>query len=521
MAKQTSRYALLSVYDKTGIVEFARSIVSLGYKIISTGGTAKVLSENKIPVIPIQEVTGNPESFDGRMKTIGFQIEGGILFDRSNPKHIKEAAELNIKPIDVVVCNLYPFEQTIANPKITLFDAIENIDVGGPTMIRAAAKNFRNVLVIVDPQDYRKISNMLAKTSIAEAFRQQLAAKAFYHLSFYDSQIARFFNKDLFPQELSLALRKKVNLRYGENPHQKASLYMYPNNNSPLNNLKRQWGRELSLVNITDINAGLESLRFFGQPAAVVIKHNSPCGIALGKTAKEALARAIEADPESAFGGIIAINKNMDLATAKIIGDFKDLKRSNIDIVAVPKINKNALEYLKKIRKSMGIYTFGEIYQKRKYQENIKWVNGGLVIQTEDNRLENGFKNWKTVTKIKPAEEQLTLMKIAWKFIARIRSNAVIIVDKNLPMTRGIGSGQTSRIRSTKIALEQAGKYAKGAILASDSFFPFDDSIKLAAKKGISAIVQQGGSVNDKMSIDTADKYKMAMVFTNRRAFWH
>ncbi|MEK7450656.1 MAG: bifunctional phosphoribosylaminoimidazolecarboxamide formyltransferase/IMP cyclohydrolase, partial [Patescibacteria group bacterium] len=359
------------------------------------------------------------------------------------------------------------------------------------------------------------------KTSITEVFRQKLATKAFYHLSFYDSQIARFFNKDLFPQELSLALRKKVNLRYGENPHQKASLYMYPNNNSPLNNLKRQWGRELSLVNVTDINAGLESLRFFRQAAAVVIKHNSPCGIALGKTAKEALARAIEADPESAFGGIIVINKNMDLATAKIIGDFKDLRRSNIDIVAIPKINKNTLEYLKKIRKSMGIYTFGKIYQKRKYQENIKWVNGGLVIQTEDNRLENGFKNWKTVTKIKPTEKQLTLMKIAWKFIARIHSNAVIIVDKNLPMTRGIGSGQTSRVRSTKIALEQAGKYAKGAILASDSFFPFDDSIKLAAKKGIIAIVQQGGSINDKMSIDTADKYKMAMVFTNRRAFWH
>ncbi len=518
--KQSDKYALISVFDKTGIVDFARLLSSLNYKIISTGGTAKILTENNIPVIPIQQITKNPESFDGRMKTISFEIEGGILFDRKNFKHVQEAKNLDIKPINIVVCNLYPFEKIISNPKVSLDEAIENIDVGGPTMIRAAAKNFEDVLVIVDPNDYNKIGNKLLQNNVGN-LRQKLASKAFFHLSFYDSQIARFFNQELFSQELTLPLRKKINLRYGENPHQKASLYMYPNSNSSLNNLQKKWGRDLSLINVTDINAGLESVRLFNEPCAVIIKHNSPCGIALGKTIKEALKRAIEADPESAFGGIIVLNKTMNIETAKIIGEFKSIQKSNIDIIAVPKINKNALVYLKKIRKSMGIYTFDTIFKKRKYKENVKWVDGGFVLQTEDANIERGFKKWKIVTKIKPTKKQVELAKVAWKFISRIRSNAVIAVDKNIPMTRGIGSGQTSRVRSTKIALEQAGTYTKGAILASDSFFPFDDSIKLAAKKGISAIVQQGGSLNDHLSVATANKKKIAMIFTGRRAFWH
>lgn len=517
------KYALISVFDKTGIVDFAKKLILLNYKIISTGGTGKILSENNIPIIPVQEITKNPESFSGRMKTISFQIESGILFDRTNPEHVKEAEKLNIKPIDIVVCNLYPFGKTIANPKVKIAEAIESIDVGGPTMIRAAAKNFSSVLVVVDPNDYKKVGEALQK-NIPESLRQALAAKAFYHLSFYDSQIAKYLNKDLFPKELSIGLRKKIDLRYGENPHQKASLYMYPNSNSPLNNLQKQWGRELSLLNLTDIQAGLESVSLFKEPCAVVIKHNTPCGIALGKTIKEALERTIEADPESAFGGIIVLNFKMDKKTAEVIGKFKDERKANIDIVAVPKIDAGALNYLKNIRKSMGIYTFDDIINKKlniKNEFNIKYVNGGLILQTPDTDIDESFKDWKVVTKKKPTEKQLEQMEIAWKFVSRIKSNSIIVVDKNLPMTRGIGSGQTSRVRSTKIALNQAGKYAKGGILASDSFFPFDDSVKLSAKAGIICIVQQGGSINDNISITAADKAGVVMVFTGRRAFWH
>lgn len=509
---KTHKYALLSVYDKAGIVDFARSISLLGYKIISTGGTAKTLLENNIDIIPIQRITKNPESFDGRMKTISFQVESGILFDRTNLSHVRQAKALKINPIDIVACNLYPFEKR---------QTIENIDVGGPTMVRAASKNYKNVFVVVNPKDYPKIIDALKAKRDNVDLKLKLAAKAFAHLSFYDSQIAKFLEKDLFPQELTLPGRKTITLRYGENPHQAGTVYMFPNTNSPLKNLKKVWGRELSYVNLTDINAGLESVRLFSQPASVVIKHNSPCGLAIGKSANESLKRAIESDPESAFGGVIILNKTMDLKTARVIGKFKNARHANIDIVAVPKIEDRALNYLSKLRKSMGIYTFGKIPTKRSHDESIKWIDGGFIIQTGDNDIEKGFKNWKAATKKKPSIKQLRQMRIAWKFISRIRSNAIIVVDKNLPMTRGIGSGQTSRVRSTKIALLQAGKFAKGGILASDSFFPFDDSVKLAAKAGISAIVQQGGSINDKLSIKAADRAGISMVMTNRRSFWH
>ncbi|MDP2649320.1 MAG: bifunctional phosphoribosylaminoimidazolecarboxamide formyltransferase/IMP cyclohydrolase [bacterium] len=523
--KVAGRYALISVFDKTGICEFAKALQDLGYKIISTGGTAKALSEQGIKVIPIQEITGNPESFNGRMKTISFQIESGILFDRTNLSHTKQAEELNIKPIDIVVCNLYPFEQTISKEGVKLDDAIESIDVGGPTMIRAAGKNLKNVLVIVDPGDYSKLNELLNKNEIDENKRKELAGKAFAHLSFYDSQIAKYLNPDnLFPNELTIPGRKVVNLRYGENPHQKAAFYLNPNTNSPLKNLEKKWGRDLSHINLTDINAGLESVKLFSEPTAVIIKHNCPCGIALGKTAEEALKKAIEADPESAFGGIIVLNKEMNLETAKVIGAFKDERKSNIDIVAVPEISNEALEYLQKVRKSMGIYTFGEVKSQKskvKSEQNIRFIDGGFIAQTADDNIEESFKDWKVVTKVKPTKKQLEQMQLAWKFISRIKSNAMIVVDKDLPMTRGIGTGQTSRVRSTRIALEKAGKYAKGGILASDGFFPFDDSVKMAVDVGISAIVQPGGSVNDKLSIAATDKAGIPMVITRRRAFWH
>lgn len=536
----TKRYALLSVYDKTGIIDFAKQLKKLNYTLISTGGTGKTLQDNNIPYIPIQEITGNPESFDGRMKTISFQIEGGILFDRTNKKHVAQAKELKIPEIDIVVCNLYPFEETISKKNVKLAQAIENIDVGGPTMVRSAAKNFRNVLVVIDPKDYESIINFLTRhsgkrstsridsgvatlprmTTDAMSFRQSLAAKAFGHLSFYDSLIADYLSLETFPQTRTLPLRKTIDLRYGENPHQQGAVYMFPLTTSPFNTLQKQWGRELSHVNSTDINAGLESVQMFQEHAAVIIKHNCPCGIALGKTSAQALKRAIAADPESAFGGIIVMNTPMDLAAAKEIGKFKDESKSNIDIVAVPEITKDALAYLSKVRKSMGIYTFGKL-KNQQDNEHIKQISGGLVIQTPDINIEKSFSDWKVVTKKKPSAKQTSQMKIAWKFISRIKSNAIIVVDKDIPMTRGIGTGQTSRVRSTKIALSQAKDFAAGAILASDSFFPFPDSVTLAHEAGIVTIVQQGGSIQDNASIETADKAGMVMVFTGRRAFWH
>jgi len=527
----SAKYALVSVFDKTGIVDFAKILLKNGYQIISTGGTAKVLTDNDIPVIPIQQITGNPESFDGRMKTISFQIESGILYDRKNPSHVRQAKDLKIKPIDIVVCNLYPFEKVTGSvilsgvegsqKKVKLADAIENIDVGGPTMVRSAAKNFENVVVIVNPTDYEMITQLLNDKKLTHEIRKQLAAKAFYHLSFYDSQIAHFFSGEQFPSEITIAGRKTYTLRYGENPHQQGAVYVKPNANSPFASLQKKFGRELSHTNIGDITAGLEVVRLFDEPAAVVIKHNTPCGIALGSTPQEALKRAIAADPTSAFGGTIVTNNPMDKKTAAVITSFKDAQRGNIDVVAVPAIDEATLANLQKVRKTMGIYTFGKVPVRNSSDIHIRWIEGGFVLQNMDINIEESFANWKVVTKKKPTKKQLSQMQIGWLFVSRVRSNSILIMDKTLPMTRGIGSGQTSRIRSAEIALSQAGKLCKGAVLVSDSFFPFDDSVKLAVKKGIGAIVQQGGSVRDQDSIDAANKAGIAMVFTGRRAFWH
>lgn len=516
------KYALISVSDKTDIIPFAKAIIKAGYEIISTGGTAKVLQTENISYVPIQEITGNPESFDGRMKTISFEIESALLYDRNNPQHLKEAKKLKIKQVDIVVCNLYPFEKTIADKKVSYKKAIENIDVGGPTMIRSAAKN--GLIVVIDPADYQTIGDALQKKIFPSRLTHYLQAKAFDHLTFYDSQIAWYFRSQMpektFPKEITIPGRKLLDLRYGENPHQKGAVYTRPNIQTPFQHLTKHWGRDLSLINITDINAGLDSVRLFTEPAAVIIKHNNPCGVALGKNAAEALSRAIESDPESAFGGIVVLNKPMDLATAKVIGGFKDAKRGNMDIVAAPHIKDDALAFLQEVRKSMGIYTFGDI-PTISDQWNVKSIDGGFVLQTADVDIDESFKQWQIVTKKKPTKLQLQQMQIGWKFVTKIKSNTILIVDEKLPMTRGIGAGQTSRIRSTKIALEQAGKLTKGGILVSDSFFPFPDSVEIAATHGIAAIVQQGGSINDQKSIDAANKAGIPMVFTGRRAFWH
>lgn len=507
------KWALISTYDKTGIIDFAKVLIKAGYSLVSTGGTYEELKKGGLEVTPIEQLTGNPrDSFDGRMKTISFQIEGGILFDRKNKSHVEQAKKLGIPQIDIVVCNLYPFEEK---------PSLETIDVGGPTMIRAAAKNYQNVLVVVDPEDYGRVGKLVEDGRIGEQLRKELAAKAFYHLSFYDSQIGSFLNSDQFPEKLTIPLQKFKTLRYGENPHQKGALYVVPNTNSPISKLKHLWGRELSGTNTGDIFTGIETVRQFSQPAACVIKHLSPCGIATGKTGEEALDRAIKADPVSAFGGVVVLNKKMDQAAAKVIATFKNEKMGNVDVVAVPDITDEALELLKKVRKSMGIYTFGEIPAERNEKFDVKWFAGGVLLQTYDDNIEKSFASWKIVTKNKPTKKQIEQMQFGFKAVKAVRSNAVLAVDKNIPMTRGIGSGQTSRIGATKIALEQAGDFAKGGILISDSFFPFDDSVKLAVEHGIAAILEQGGSVNDNLSVEAANKAGIPMVFTGRRAFRH
>lgn len=516
-----SKYALISVFNKEGVADLAKILNLLGYKIISTGGTAKVLIDVGIKVIPIQEITGNPESFDGRMKTISFQIESGILFDRTKSSHVQQAKDLKVPNIEIVVCNLYPFEQTIGKSGVTFDEAVEQIDVGGPTMVRSAAKNHKNVLIVTDPKDYEKISEVLKNGSVTPELRQELAAKAFNHLSFYDAQVARFLNKEKFPEEIAIPGRLAFKLRYGENPHQEGVVYIQPLTNSPLSKLKRITGRELSMVNVTDITAGLESVRLFKEPAAVVIKHNSPSGIALGKTIEQALKHSVEADPESAFGGVVVLNLPIDINTAKAFASFKKEEKVQMDIIAAPSVTKEAIDFISKVRKSTGIYTFGKIPRKRSGSKQARFFDGGFILQDWDDNPKKSFKKWKTVTRKKPTKNQLRQMRFGWKVAGRVRSNTILVIDKKLPMTRGIGSGQTSRVRSTKIALEQAGRYTRGGILVSDSFFPFDDSVKLAAKAGITAIVQQGGSVNDNASIEAANKAGISMVFTGRRAFWH
>lgn len=515
------RYALLSVYDKTGIVELAKVLQKKGYQIISTGGTGGLLQKNNIPIVPIQSITGNPESFDGRVKTISFPVESGILFDRNNSSHVKQAKEMKVPVIDIVICNLYPFQKVIQEKKTTLQKAIENIDVGGPTMVRSAAKNFHHVLVVTDPTDYSKIIDLLRKEEISPELKKELAAKAFLHLSWYDAQIGRYLSAEQFPQYYPLNGEKFMNLRYGDNPHQQAAAYIMQPTNSSISKLEKKSGRELSLTNLTDINAGLEAVQLFQEPAAVIIKHNSPCGIALGKTSQEALERAIEADPVSAFGGVVIFNKKVDMNTVKVIASFKEEQKSNIDILAAPVITDEALKFLQAIRKTMGIYVFGEIPKEIIPSMQIKGISGGYAVQTVETKFEKIFASLEVVTKIKPIKKQLEQMKIAWKFISRIRSNSVIVVDKIKPMTRGIGAGQTSRIGAAQIALHQAGKQADCAILASDAFFPFADSVELAIRSGIGAIIQPGGSIRDKDSIRVADEAGIPMVFTGSRAFWH
>jgi len=507
------RTALISVSDKEGIGEFARQLSKLGVKIISTGNTARLLRESKISVTPVSEVTKFPEMLDGRLKSIHPNIFAGILADRKNKKHMNELKKLNITPIDLVVVNFYPFEQAISkNSKLR--EAIENIDIGGPSIARAAAKNHENVLVIVDSGDYKEAIEKIKNKKINEDDRIKMAGKALAYTARYDSIISNYFNrlnKNEFPDTMNLTFKKIQDLRYGENPHQSASFYRNVFvDESCVANAKQLQGKELSFNNILDIDAAFEIVKDFEKPAAAVIKHTNPCGVASASTIEEAYRKAHQTDTMAAFGSIVALNRNCNAETAKLMKDLF------IEAVICPKFEKAALGILKE-KKNLRLLETGAI-KKQKTTYDLKRVKGGILLQT-DYYPELSEKNLKAVTKRKPTKEELKDMLFAWKVNKHVKSNSIVLAKNNV--TVGIGAGQMSRVDAVKLAVMKSEGKSEGSVMSSDAFFPFRDGIDEAAKAGITAIIQPGGSIRDKEVIDAANQYKIAMVFTGIRLFRH
>ncbi|WP_425060367.1 Bifunctional purine biosynthesis protein PurH [Sporomusa carbonis] len=508
--------ALLSVSDKTGIVEFAQALHNFGIEIISTGGTMKVIKEAGIPVTYVSEVTGFPEIMDGRVKTLNPYIHGGILAIRDNPGHQAAMAEHNIKGIDIVAVNLYPFRQTVAKPSVTLEDAVENIDIGGPAMIRAAAKNFQYVTVVVNPRRYEEIIAQLSRNGEVDFnVRMALAKEAFSHTAEYDAYISRYLSgqlgQGLFPDTLHLVYEKVQDLRYGENPHQAAAFYQEQHfAGAGVANAKQLSGKELSFNNIVDIEAAYTLVAEFEQPAAAIIKHTNPCGTGIGATLAEAYDKAYQADPVSAFGGIIGLNREVDKVTAQLISAIF------VEVIIAPAFSQDALEILTQ-KKNVRLLT-ANLPQPDSSRFDVKAVSGGVLLQQAD-MATAPRGNMKVVTKQQPTAAEWEQLLFAWKVVKHVKSNAIVIANGN--RTLGVGAGQMNRVGAAGIALAQAGDNAKGAVLASDAFFPFSDTVQAAAKAGITAIIQPGGSVNDEDSIKAADEYGIAMVFTGMRHFKH
>ncbi|MBI4296936.1 MAG: bifunctional phosphoribosylaminoimidazolecarboxamide formyltransferase/IMP cyclohydrolase [Chloroflexi bacterium] len=518
--------AILSVYDKTGIVDFGKGLVDQGMELFSTGGTKRALEGAGVAVRGIEEMTDFPEMLDGRVKTLHPAVHSGILFRRDIPDHREQMKRHGFQGIDLVAVNLYPFAQTVARPGVTLDEALENIDIGGPTMLRSAAKNFPHVLVVCDPADYPQILEALEKGLVGLEERQRLAQKAFQHVAYYDTVIAQYLRQDktapYFPEELTLAYQRRGVLRYGENPHQRGAFYIEPRvAYSSLAVGSQVLGQELSLCNVNDLSAALETVREFrDRPAVAVIKHATPSGFAFGRSLAEALEKAIHADATSAFGGIIGLNQAIDVATAQVVAKFKGQEASNIDAIVAPGAAEEAVAILRDTRRRMILYTVPPLEPLPIGSINLKHIPGGLLLQ-EANLRPVSSSGWRVVTKAAPTPDQLRWMEEAWLLLRHIRSNTILVWDGAGGVSLGIGSGQVSRVGAARLALEQAGERARGAILASDSFFPFPDSVELAAQYGIAAIVQQGGSANDQASIAAADSAGMAMVLTGERAFWH
>ena len=511
-----SRLALLSVSDKTGIVELARKLVSYEFEIISSGGTAKTLQAAGISVTKVSDYTGSPEILGGRVKTLHPRIHGGILARQDLPEDIADLEANDIRPLNLVVVNLYPFEQTIAQPNVTVAEAIEKIDIGGPTMIRAAAKNYKYLTVLCSPDQYERYTTEYeSQGDVSLEFRQQMAGEAFAHTNGYDRAISAYFanfnQTDSLGDGYGISGKKVQSLRYGENPHQPAAWYQTGSIASGWAAATKLQGKELSYNNLVDLEAARRIITEFdpSEPAAAVLKHTNPCGAAVGSTLAEAYEKAFNADNVSAFGGIVALNQTIDAATAEA------LTKTFLECVVAPDCDRAAREILQ-AKSKLRILLLPDLATGQK--ETIKAIAGGFLVQASDDKIENP-DDWQIVTDKQPTEAQIAEMLFAQKLVKHVKSNAILVSRDRT--TLGIGAGQMNRVGSVKIALEQAEDKAAGGVLASDGFFPFDDSVRTAAAAGISAIIQPGGSIRDKDSIAAANELGIVMVLSGTRHFLH
>ncbi len=513
--------ALISVSNKTGLVSFAKALSEMGIEIVSTGGTGAILKENGIHVVDIMDYTGFPEMMGGRVKTLHPKIHGGILALRDNPEHVKTMEEHGIPPIDMVVVNLYPFEETILKPDCSLEEAIENIDIGGPTMLRSAAKNYRFVTVVIDPNDYETILKELRENGkrISDQLRMRLAQKVFALTARYDSLISTYLDRvcfpDIpFPETLHLNLKRKTILRYGENPHQQGSFYVDPTIDEPSIAIAESLqGKPLSYNNIMDADAALSTVREFDETACVIIKHANPCGVAVDRDENvlAAYQKALACDPVSAFGGIIAINRPLTIELAEALtGRF-------IEVLIAPDYPERALKILSK-KSDLRVLKIPFNTPKRKDLFDLRKVVGGLLLQERDSHsLE--VETFRTVTKRSPSDEETRAMKLGWKVCKHVKSNAIVYANPDQIV--GVGAGQMSRVDSARFGIEKALLEIKGSCMASDALIPFRDVVDVAAEAGVTAIVQTGGSIRDQEVIAAADEHGMAMVFTGYRHFYH
>lgn len=519
------RRALMSVSNKKGIVDFARELSQMGVEILSTGGTAKTLRDAGIPVMEVSDYTGFPEMLDGRLKTLHPKIHGGLLSRRSNPKDMEDIKKHGIQTIDMVVVNLYPFEETVAKPDVTFEEAIENIDIGGPTMLRAASKNFQDVAVVADPDDYGKIISEMksSKGELSKETKLNLAKKVFAHTARYDTLIAGYLTGVTekvrsFPEYLTTSLKRVATLRYGENPHQKAAIYEEKASASggglSLPDAKVLQGKEMSFNNYLDTHSAILLALEFGKKACAIIKHNNPCGVALGDTAAEAYKRAAKTDPVSAFGGVVAFNTGVDEDAAKEMVDLF------LEVVIAPSFTKGALSVFSK-KPNVRLLEYPDMLSPGKRRPGLwdmKRIAGGVLLQEWDYSTED-ILSLKAVTKRQPTKDELEAMSFAWKVCKHVKSNAIVYAFKD--RTAGIGIGQTKRVFSAQTGLLNAGETVKGSVAASDGFFPFRDGIDVIHEAGVTAVIQPGGSVKDDEVIKAADEYNMAMLITGVRHFRH
>ncbi len=537
-----NKRALISVSDKTGVVEFAKELEKLGYEVVSTGGTLKALVDNGVKAISISDVTGFKECLDGRVKTLHPAVHAGLLARRDCKEHMDSLKEMGYRTIDLVAVNLYPFKATIQKPNVTHEEAIENIDIGGPTMLRSAAKNYKDVLVVCEPSDYAEVIERIKNKTDDETFRLTLSYKVYRHTAAYDSLISSYMQKKLgieFPEHITFSYDKAQDLRYGENPQQSAVFYKEPLPRAgALTEAEQLWGKELSYNNINDANGALELLKEYADtPAVVACKHANPCGVGTGKTVHEAYLKAYTSDPVSVFGGILAINGTVDKATAE------EINKIFIEIVMASDYTADALEVLEQ-KKNIRLLKIADIAAPRASSAyDMKKVYGGLLVQKYDSTLiENEDMNiFKTdaevkketlasgktktvygvgvVTKRKPTEEEINALMFNWKVVKHTKSNAIVI--GKVGRTTGIGMGQTNRIWAAQQAIAHAGEEAKGSVMASDAFFPFPDCVEECVKAGITAIIQPGGSIKDEESVKACDEAGIAMVFVGQRHFKH